>query len=277
MESLEGFEAAEVVADPVNDRDNEWRTKRSGKLTCSHFDDLMKSGRKESFSQTAITYLNRVAAERMDSAYYGGGSQATAWGTDNESEAVEELRKKFSHWSIDYDSKRFVELTEWIGGSPDGLIDGDACLEIKCPFDPGVHLANVISGIVPEQYYWQCVGHCLVTGRSKTQFVSFDPRLPKRSAFRLAVVELVPTKSELEKLRAKLDDAIQYIQDLFKTLGVVSCEAAEDLRQFDDFRNHVLSFAAGRLQSYPWWSDDVIGRLQSVLEACRVTIEEEWK
>lgn len=278
MESLEAFEAAEVVVDADEQKSNEWFRKRCGKLTCSHFDDLMKAGKKEEFSQTALTYLRRVAAERMDSAYYGGGSASTAFGIENESVAVEALRERFPHWNIDYDSKRFVELSEWIGGSPDGLIDDDACLEIKCPFDPGVHLQNAVSQIVPADYYWQCVGHCLITGRRKTVFVSFDPRLPKRVSTRLVVMEVVPTEGELNALRQKLEKAVSVVESILNAVGFTESEAEIDKRRLDELLQHLTDEAATRIREpkLAWWCGEFLNEFQAFKQKMRTLVAEGW-
>lgn len=220
MESLDSFVIAEPVVDLDQQRLDEWIAQRAGKLTCSKFDLIMKSGRSDPFSVTAYTYLREVLAERIGSWSFNASSQSMTWGTENEAAAVECFRGLFTGASVDYDSKRFVEMSEWVGGSPDGLIDDDACLEIKCPYNPAVHVQTLLNQAIPEEYYWQCVGHCLVTGRDRTYFASFDPRLPDESPNRMCVVVLDVTQEMKQELNTKLSEAVEWLIFQMARLGV---------------------------------------------------------
>lgn len=63
--------------------------------------------------------------------------------------------------------------------SPDGLIGSDGLVEIKCP-TTATHIDYMITGIVPEAYQPQMLAQMACTGRQWCDFVSFDPRLPKK-------------------------------------------------------------------------------------------------
>jgi|SRR5579862_1549295 len=65
------------------------------------------------------------------------------------------------------------------GASPDALVGPDGLLEIKCPTTM-VHLQYVEAGVVPDEYKPQLLAEMACTGRKWVDFVSFDPRLPKR-------------------------------------------------------------------------------------------------
>lgn len=211
MESLEAFETAEEVVDIEEQKREEWMRKRSGKLTCSNFDVLMKDGKKDTFTVAAYTYLRGVLAERLGSFGFEGGSSATTWGVENEHVAVADFQSAFPALEVDYDSKRFVQYSPWIGGSPDGLVGHDAVLEIKCPYSPAAHIQNLLTHMIPDEYFWQCVGHCLITGRSKVYFVSCDPRLPADSPYRLSVVVMEVGETLKDQLRTRLDLAVDWL------------------------------------------------------------------
>lgn len=63
-----------------------------------------------------------------------------------------------------------------VGGcSPDGLVDDDGLIEIKC-FDDVKHFKYSILGLEPEsQYQWQMQMQMLITGRSYVDFVAYNP------------------------------------------------------------------------------------------------------
>jgi putative phage-type endonuclease len=74
------------------------------------------------------------------------------------------------------------------GASPDGLVNRNATLEIKCPYNSNVHLETLKTGLLPEEYRPQVQGTLWVTQRRACWFVSFDPRQP--DADRIAVLRI---------------------------------------------------------------------------------------
>jgi hypothetical protein len=61
------------------------------------------------------------------------------------------------------------------GCSPDGLIDTDGCLEMKCP-SPAVHVGYLLEGT--EKYRTQIQGQLWITEREWADFLSYHPTLP---------------------------------------------------------------------------------------------------
>lgn len=66
----------------------------------------------------------------------------------------------------------------WCGASPDGLIELDGGIEIKCPKTRRVHLETWFNGM-PEEHIPQVQGNLWITGRQWYDFISFDPRAPE--------------------------------------------------------------------------------------------------
>lgn len=95
--------------------------------------------------------------------------------------------------------------------SPDGLVGDDECVELKCPFNPGTHLAYLFRGEVPKQYRPQVQWHHWITGRAVT-FMSYYPGLPPLivpveidEAYQAALDEFVPAfLAEMEEGKAQL-------------------------------------------------------------------------
>lgn len=65
-----------------------------------------------------------------------------------------------------------------IGASPDGLIDADGAIEIKCP-NTATHIDSLLKGM-PATHIPQIQGCMWLSGRQWVDFVSFDPRLPEK-------------------------------------------------------------------------------------------------
>lgn len=64
-----------------------------------------------------------------------------------------------------------------IGFSPDGLVDDDGSIEIKCPRAKG-HVTTILSDRVPTQYLAQVQTGLLVSGRDWIDYVSFVGGMP---------------------------------------------------------------------------------------------------
>ena len=63
------------------------------------------------------------------------------------------------------------------GASPDGLVDDDGLVEIKCPATH-THIATLLGGPIDPDYATQMLWQMACTDRAWCDFVSFDPRLP---------------------------------------------------------------------------------------------------
>jgi putative phage-type endonuclease len=90
----------------------------------------------------------------------------TSWGTDNEARA---------RTAYEVATGNLVQTTgfwvhhehDWLGASPDGLIDADGMLELKCP--------QQVHEFIPIQYEIQMAVQMIVTGRKWCDFFSWTP------------------------------------------------------------------------------------------------------
>ena len=68
----------------------------------------------------------------------------------------------------------FVELDEYTGCSPDGLVGDDGLIEIKCKQDKA-HLYTVLTGKIDPAHRAQIQFQMLVCGRKWCDYVCFNP------------------------------------------------------------------------------------------------------
>jgi hypothetical protein len=216
MQLDEMIEVGELV-DPVEAKREEWLNKRLGKITCSRFPDLMTSGRAkdEVFSQTGKAYLRRIVAERLGS-WYSVSARAMDWGNDNEPKAILEYASREIVF-VDNKPFQYFSYNDDIGGTPDGLVGTDGCVEVKCPFDPSVHVNTLLTRKVPSDYEWQVVGHLLVTGRKWCDFISFDPRIEGKH--RLCVIRVERSEPRIAELDKRLQLAVEEVQKMISQIG----------------------------------------------------------
>ena len=192
----------------LEQRSPEWYKARCGIPTASEFDKIITTSGKQSTQRKK--YLYQLAGERLggivDESYQ---SFAMLQGIEKESEAralyklivkpVQEVGFCLS------DCGRF-------GCSPDGLVEGDGLVEIKCPLI-STHVGYLLENDVPTDYYVQVQGQLLVTGREWVDFVSYFPGLKP------LIIRETPDdtfqrllKNELETFTAELDELVKKLQ-----------------------------------------------------------------
>jgi hypothetical protein len=195
-----------MIIHEMAQRSPEWYDVRRGKFTASDFDTLMpaKSKGADSWTETQMRIVYRIAAERMTGLARPSlfVNDAMQWGIDTEAEAraVYELE-------IGKEIKEvgFIEASDWIGCSPDGLIGDDCGLEIKCP-NSETHLRYSCEGGLAEDYFWQVQGALWISGRKEWDIVSFDPRFD--DSWQLHIAHVARHEESISKLAQRIDMAI---------------------------------------------------------------------
>lgn len=180
----------------MEQRSPEWFAARCGKATASKIADIIATT-KSGPSASRANYAAQLVAERLTGTPTEGFSNAAMqWGTDMEPEA----RQAYCfHHDVDVVEIAFVEHPTIAdsGASPDGLVDDDGLVEIKCP-NTATHIATLMGGSVPGKYITQIQWQLACTGRKWCDFVSYDPRLPE--TMRLFVQRVTRDDIEIAKL-----------------------------------------------------------------------------
>jgi putative phage-type endonuclease len=173
---------------------DEWKAARLGHVSASTVADVMSKGKTAgSESETRKNYRLKIAAQRLTGDSGDGYTNAAMeWGTEQE---------PFARMAYEAARNVMVDKTgfwlhptiPWVGVSPDGLVNDDGLVEIKCP-NTTTHLEWVFAGKVPAKHVKQIQCQLWVMGRAWCDFVSYDPRLPERN--RLFIVR-VPRDDQL--------------------------------------------------------------------------------
>lgn len=195
-----------------------WVASRRGCLTASRIADAiatLKTGKpSESRKRVAFELLAERATGVASDHYVTAAMQ---WGIDQQPAA----RAAYEATTGSLVGPEVFVLhpeIDWAGATPDGLLDPDGLLEIKCPTTP-VHLRYVLmarDGRVPDEYRPQMLWQLACTRRQWVDFVTFDPRVEGPS--RIAVVRFAPAAGEIEeiegKARAFLDEVAAMAEQL---------------------------------------------------------------
>ena len=157
----------------------EWFAARAGKVTASRVVDLMAKT-KSGYSASRENYMAQLVVER----FTGGKGEsftnaAMQWGNEQEpfARAAYEARE-----GVFVDEVGFVPhpSIKDAGASPDGLVEGDGLVEIKCP-NTATMIDVLINETVARKYYMQMQMQMACTERQWCDYVVFDPRMPENA------------------------------------------------------------------------------------------------
>lgn len=152
-----------LVKEPLSP---EWFAARKNRLTASKFNDILNG------TPTAWSRL----IDEMDGTREGfKGNDATRWGEKYESEAID-LFAFEENLDVEPTGLWVMDEHDFIGGTPDGLIGDDFTVQVKCPYNPEIHLKTWRDQKIPGKYFPQVQGELMVTGRRFVWFISYDPR-----------------------------------------------------------------------------------------------------
>jgi predicted phage-related endonuclease len=105
----------------------------------------------------------------------------------------------------------FIEVDEWLGCSPDGLVGDEGMIQIKCPAY-NTHIGYIVNDEVPKDYYIQMQTELYVSGRRWNDFVSFHPDLP------MYVKRVLPDEAMIKKIEEELNLAKQKVEQIIKKI-----------------------------------------------------------
>lgn len=211
-----------------------WYRARLGNITGSKVGVLMKSGRKDYFSDTAKTYIYQLAAERsmiqqiidddeLFSEYLqqtSVSSKAMQWGNEQE-ENARELYEKIMNVKVGEVGSCKHPSIEHFSSSPDGLFEDKkygcrAALEIKCPVQSTFMKykteikdnESLLSA--NNEYFYQCMSHMLCTG---VKYVDFEVYNPFQSD-PIHMVRIHPDNNVFAAIEERVNIANNIINDL---------------------------------------------------------------
>jgi putative phage-type endonuclease len=194
-------------------RSSEWFKVRCGRITASHMGELtayLKSGKGE--MKARADYRMQLLSERLT----GQVAQhfvtnEMKWGQEQEEYARSSYEQRKG---VMVDSIGFAihPSLDFAGSSPDGLVDLDSGIEIKC-LTTARHLEIWKSREVPQDYYDQCQWNMQCCEREKWDFVCFDSRLPEHLQLLIIPVtydeaRVADLESEAIKMNAEVEQMI---------------------------------------------------------------------
>lgn len=193
----------------------EWFLQRLGKCTASRVADVIAKT-KSGYSTSRENYCVELALERITGTRQESFSNdAMKWGTDNEplARAAYEAR---TGAMVDEVAMLPHPTIAMAGASPDGLLDKDGMLEIKCP-NPATHARTLLSKKPDAKYVTQMMWQMACAGRQWCDFVSFDPRFPEH--LQLFVTRVMRDDAAIALLEKEVSSFLSEVDSMVEQLN----------------------------------------------------------
>ncbi len=185
----------------------EWFAAKRGKATSSEFSQVLnkQTGRG--------LYMRKLVAERL-----------TGITQDDYQNNIMERGQKIEEQARTYYEELngckvkqvgFVEMDEYVGCSPDGLVGDDGLIEIKSP-NTTTHIDTLLRGKMPTIYVPQIQGQMWVCERKWCDWISFDSRLKSRPFFCTRVYRddkyIMVLSAAIEQFKKEMMEIIKQIK-----------------------------------------------------------------
>lgn len=175
----------------------EWDKLRTGRITSSKFDVLYMDPKTKGYKE----YAYKIAYERLT-----GEQMPQKWSGDASTEAGHEREQSVIN---DYENATFrkvhpggfFELDEWVGGSPDGLVEPDGLAEVK-NLIMGIPFKTLLDYGVPRKFVNQCNGQLYVSGR---EWVDLIIQPPSRK-FKQKIYTYTLTDEKRQEIDGKIEE-----------------------------------------------------------------------
>lgn len=194
----------------------DWLKQRCGCATASSFKDIMAVSKSTGKPLKAREdYLWKLVTERLyGSPNEGFSSRSTEWGKSLEPFARQAYEVETGYM---VDTSGFVlhPTIAFCGASPDGLVNSDGGIEIKCPKDKCVHMKTWHEGM-PEEHIPQVQGNIWINNRSWFDFISYDPRA--KPEHRIYIERIHRNERYISNLELNI---IEFLKDVEKLIGEI--------------------------------------------------------
>lgn len=107
----------------------------------------------------------------------------------------------------------FIELDEFTGCSPDGLVEEDGLIEIKCKNDAN-YARFLYDQKIDPAHNWQIQFNLFVTSREWCDYIVFNEGFTKQ----ISVIRINRNESEIAKLKAGLNMGIAQLKSILERI-----------------------------------------------------------
>ncbi|WP_175869146.1 lambda exonuclease family protein [Bartonella gabonensis] len=203
----------------MEQRTAQWFQARLGKVTASNIYNVISKTAKGIPTSKYEDYKIKLITERLTgqtSPYYE--TEDMRWGIENEEDALRE-------YEFIYDTEvtrcGFIQhpTIKMAGASPDGLIDKEGLIEIKCPRSTN-HMRFFIDNEIKPEYLAQMQFQMASTGRKWCDFISYDPRFTGDSShLRMKIKRIIRDEKQIEQINQAVESFLAEIEQEMQKLS----------------------------------------------------------
>lgn len=191
---------------------DQWYKARIVMLTASHAQAIASNGKG---LETEVMRLMQEYYSNSEPENYT--SQAMQHGIDSESSAAFLYSVETGYSCIKSPFFVYDKYPDYVGGSPDLLVNDNGLAEIKCPADKG-YFDYLLSGKIPTNYEWQMQMQLLITGREWCDYVVYNENYSKK----LIIKRIEPNQEKFDKLEKGFESGIQMIKDIVQKMESIN-------------------------------------------------------
>lgn len=105
----------------------------------------------------------------------------------------------------------FIELDQYVGASPDGMIGEDGLVEIKCKNDSNF-VKFIFDNSIEAAHEWQMQAQLFVSGRKWVDYVLFNPNFARPTT----ITRVMRNEDKIKKLSAGFEAAKLKLAEVLK-------------------------------------------------------------
>ena len=194
----------------IEQNTDEWIKAKLGKFSASGASSLLMDSNKEGYKNL----IKKIVEERITGKGIEGkwnGNKYTERGHELEPIAIENYELKTFTKVKKVGLVELKGLEDWVCCSPDGLIEDNGLVQVKCPIF-STQFDYLETKKVPTDYYKQMQFELLVTERDYNIFYSFHPSLPDLE------IRVERDEKMITDIKEKLTIVINEVEEKIKTI-----------------------------------------------------------
>lgn len=207
-----------MIIHNVDQKSDEWNALRLGRITGSIMHKFMTKNRKgNGLGKTTLYAVYELMAQRLtgiDETQDLSNNIHIKRGNELEQLAIAEYEIKT--FNI-VKQVGFIEIDDFVGGSPDGLVGDDGIIEVKCKNNAN-HLRSIIdarNGIIDKSHVIQMQFLMWITKREWCDYVLYNENFTNTGKYKcLEIFRVKKDKKTIEKIIESVDFVTKQLQSI---------------------------------------------------------------
>lgn len=195
-----------MIIHEIDQKSEEWLKVRLGKFTASDAQSIQANGKG----------LETLCFEKVAEILTGKGKPSFTNEDMERGNEMEEMARQVYELETGNTATKvgFIELDEYTGCSPDGLVGDDGLVEIKCKND-----SNFVRFMFDEKidpaHYWQMQMQMYVTDRKWCDYVIFNENFDQNTM----ITRVNRNDEEIELLKTGINSGIETVKSIISKVN----------------------------------------------------------